>query len=201
MGAVVVGVVAVGVEAVHEALGQPGQLFGAVVGGQLGEVGFGVFAGQGVEEAGQVVGEAADHRDVFAAEPSGALGGGGGGQHGWQGFTGEPVPRAEVGGFADAAGGFGAADQRRVGDRMRQCAAKLCWGGLAGEMVDQPMFEGGQSAAYLFAVLQHRKALLGVQRVDIRVGHFLETHAPKLVAASDEKPRQGATETTVTQEI
>ncbi len=74
-----VGEVAVGVEAVGEFVGQPGQLVGAVLAGQAGQLGLGVRAGLGVDDIGQPVPEAADHRDVAGADLAVALGCGGGG--------------------------------------------------------------------------------------------------------------------------
>ena len=52
-GAVDVGEVAVGVEAVGELVGQPGQLVGAVLAGQAGQLRFGFVAGLDVDEVGQ----------------------------------------------------------------------------------------------------------------------------------------------------
>ena len=49
-GAVVLGEVAVGVEAVGEGVGQLGQFVGAVLAGQAGQVGFGFVAGLDVDE-------------------------------------------------------------------------------------------------------------------------------------------------------
>jgi len=51
-GPVVLGEVAVGVEAVSEGVGQPGQFVGAVLAGQSRQVGFGFLAGLDVDEIG-----------------------------------------------------------------------------------------------------------------------------------------------------
>ena len=71
--------------------------------------------------------EAADDRDLFGSELSGSLCCGGAGQYRRQRFAGEAAPLAEVGGFADAPGGLGAADQRPFGHRMEQLAAQFFW--------------------------------------------------------------------------
>ena len=51
-GPVVLGEVAVGVEAVGEGVGQPGQFVGAVLAGQSGQLCFGFVAGLDVDEIG-----------------------------------------------------------------------------------------------------------------------------------------------------
>lgn len=93
-GAVGVGVGAIGVEAVGEGVGQRGQLFGAKAAALAGQPGFGALAGGGIDIAGQLVHEAADHRDLSGAELAGALARGGGGQHRAQRFPAQPAPRA-----------------------------------------------------------------------------------------------------------
>jgi len=57
-------------------------------------------------------------------------------------LAGECAVRPQVGGFADAPGGFGAADQCPLGDRMGEFAAQLFWGGLVGQFVDQRVLCG-----------------------------------------------------------
>ena len=86
-GAVDVGEVAVGVEAVGELVGQLGQLIGAVLAGQAGQLRFGFVPGLDVDEVGQPVPEAADHRDMAGAEVAVALCFGGRGQHRRQRFA------------------------------------------------------------------------------------------------------------------
>jgi hypothetical protein len=92
-----------------------GQLFGPVLGAFPSQPGFGVAAGGVVNEAGQLVVEAADHRDL-------------------------PVAGSQVGGLANTSGGFGAAGQGPLGDRVGQFAAQFLGGGLAGQSFDQLMF-------------------------------------------------------------
>ena len=72
-GAVDVGEVAVGVEAVGELVGQLGQLVGAVLAGQAGQLRLGFVPGLDVDEVRQPVQEAADHRDMAGAEVAVAL--------------------------------------------------------------------------------------------------------------------------------
>ncbi len=71
--AVDVGEVAVGVEAVGELVGQLGQLIRAVLTGQTGQLRLGFGAGFEIDEIGQPMPEAADHRDVAGAELAVAL--------------------------------------------------------------------------------------------------------------------------------
>jgi hypothetical protein len=56
----------------------------------------------------------------------------------------------------DASGGFGAADQRRLGDRVGQLAAEFFGGGLAGNGIDDRVFAGREAAAQPFETLQQR---------------------------------------------
>ncbi|BBX97274.1 hypothetical protein MLAC_25680 [Mycobacterium lacus] len=73
---VLVAVGAIGVEAVGDGVGQPGQLFGPVLGALARQVGLGLIAGGRVDPAGQLVVDAADHRDLTGAEFPGFLRGG-----------------------------------------------------------------------------------------------------------------------------
>ena len=93
-GAVFVAVDAVGVEAVGDGVGQPGELFGTVVGALFGQVGFGFVAGGGIDPAGHLVVEAPDHRDLAGTELPGFLGGGRTGQCRGQRFPGQGAPRS-----------------------------------------------------------------------------------------------------------
>ena len=102
-GAVDVGEVAVGVEAVGELVGQLGQLVGAVLAGQAGQLRFGFGAGLDVDEIGQPVEEAADHRDMAGTEVAVALRFGGRGQHRRQRLAVQRLPLAQIGGLVDAA--------------------------------------------------------------------------------------------------
>ena len=101
-GAVGVGEVAVGVQAVGELVGQLGQFVGAVLAGQAGQLGFGLVPGLDVDEVGQPVEEAADHRDMAGTDVAVALRVGGRGQHRLQGFTVQRPPLAQIGGLVDA---------------------------------------------------------------------------------------------------
>ena len=76
---------------------------------------FGLGAGLEVDEIGQPVEEAADHRDMAGTEVAVALRGGGGFQHRRQRFPVQRPPLTQIGGFVDAPGGVGAADPQPVG--------------------------------------------------------------------------------------
>ncbi|BCZ25064.1 hypothetical protein MTY59_49190 [Mycobacterium senriense] len=106
-------------------LAQPGQLFGSKPAAILGQPSLGLLAGRDVHPAGQLVIELADHRDLTGPQCAVALTGRGGGQGRWQRFAGQAVPRAQVPRLLDAPGCLGAADQRRLGDRMAHGAADL----------------------------------------------------------------------------
>ena len=80
-GAVDVAEVAVGVEAVGELVGQLGQLIGAMLQTQPGQLGFGLGAGLDIDKVREPMHEATDHRDMASAELAVALGGGGRGQY------------------------------------------------------------------------------------------------------------------------
>ena len=173
-GAVLVAVGAIGVEAIGHGVGQSGELFGAKLGALAGQISFDTFAGGLIDPSGQLVVEAADDRDVFGSELSGSLCCGGIGQYRRQRFAGEAAPLAEVGGFADAPGGLGAADQRPFGHRMGQLAAQFFWGGLARKVIDQLVLRGRQLAACPLTALQERQPLPGGQRAEIQPGHTVE---------------------------
>src|SRR5277367_4140882 len=68
-------------------VGQPGQFVGAMLAGQSGQMGFGFLAGLGIDEIGQPVKEAADHRDMAGTDDPVSLRLGGGGQQRRQGFA------------------------------------------------------------------------------------------------------------------
>ena len=72
--------------------------------GQAGQLRFGLGAGLDVDEIGQPVKEAADHRDMAGAEVAVALGFGGRGQHRRQRLTVQRPPLTEIGGFMDPPG-------------------------------------------------------------------------------------------------
>ena len=217
-GPIFVGEGAVGVEAVGHRLGQFGEVFGAELGSELGEAGFGVVAGRGVDPAGQPVVEVADHRDLTGSQLALALRRGGGGQGGRQRFTGQAVAYAQIARLLDAPGRFGAADQGPFSQRMGQCAAQFQGRGLAGKGIDQRMLQGRDAPAQLFAALQHRQLLpggqrvqrqragtvqVGIERVEHRVDIVLTTwtHTTKLATHTDKNRRPETTETTVTQVI
>ena len=124
-GPVFVGVGAVGIEAIGESIGELAELLGSMLGPHLRQINVGLLAGGGIDPAGQLLEEAPDHRDLAGPELPGPLGGRGGGQHRGQRFPGQPVPRAQIGGFVNAPAGLSATDQRPFGDRMRQLAAQF----------------------------------------------------------------------------
>ena len=99
--AVVLGEVAVGVQAVGELVGQLGQLIGAMLTGQPGQLGFGCGAGLDIDEIRQPMPKAADHRDMAGTQLPVALRFGRRGQHRLQRFTVERPPLAQVGGFVN----------------------------------------------------------------------------------------------------
>ena len=101
-GPVVLGEVAVGVEAVGEFVGQLGQLIRAVLAGQSGQLGFGFGAGLDIDEIRQSMPKAADHRDMAGTELPVALRLGRRGQHRRQRFAVQRLTLAEVGGLVDA---------------------------------------------------------------------------------------------------
>ena len=138
-GAVFIAVGAVGVEAIDHGVGQPAQLFGPILRALLGQVGFGAVAGVLVDPAGQLVVEAADHRDLAGSQLSGTLCCGGRCQYWRQRFTGESPPLAQIGGLVDASRCLGAADQGPVGHGVGEFAAQLFCGGLARKVIDQRM--------------------------------------------------------------
>jgi hypothetical protein len=145
------------------------------------------------------------------------LGGGGGRQHRGQRFAGQRAAFTQVGGFVDPSGGVGAADQRRVGDRVGECAADVGGGGVARELVDQGMFARGQTPSHLVVagqqrqpcpVAQHRaiEVQCGIQRIegrrgDLFIGDDTCTHTRKLDPPNDKKPHRETTETQVTQGV
>ena len=106
----VVGFGAVLVEQEQHLVGGFLQLGGPDAGGQAHEVGFDLFAGGGVDEAGEVVHGVADLVDVLAVDQSGGLGGRGGRQYRRQRFAGQGAPRPQVGRFGQAAVGVGRGD-------------------------------------------------------------------------------------------
>ncbi|OBF67953.1 hypothetical protein A5753_02710 [Mycobacterium sp. 852002-51971_SCH5477799-a] len=150
-GAVLVAEVAVGVEAVGQDGGQLVTLFGPILGAFGGEFGLRLLAGGSIYPAGQLVVELANDCDLTGPERAVSLRGRGGGQHRRQRFAGQSPSRTQVGGFSDAAGCLGAADQCRLCNRMRQRAAQLLCGGLTGERVDQRMLHRRHASAQLLA--------------------------------------------------
>ncbi|BCO89526.1 hypothetical protein MINTM015_27830 [Mycobacterium paraintracellulare] len=152
-GPVLIGEKAVGIEAIFQDVGQAVEFVGPVIRGVAGQLGFDPLAGGWVDPAGQAAKESADHRHMGGAEFTAGLGGGGGGQHRGQGFTGQAVARAQIGGVFDPPGGLGVADPQPVGDRLIQRAAEFFDAGLAGQVIDQRMLSHRQPAARLFAAL------------------------------------------------
>ncbi len=172
-GAVDVGEVAVGVEAVGELVGQFRQLVGAVLTGQAGQLRFGCAAGLDVNEIRQAVKEAADHRDMAGTEVAVALGGRGGFQHRRQRLAVERPPLTQVGGLMHPPRGLGPVDRQPVRQHRGQPATQLDRAGLFGELIDQRVFDGGQHSPYLFAVLQHGEPFGSGQHVERQIHRAL----------------------------
>jgi hypothetical protein len=116
--AVGVGEVAVGMQERVEQVHGLAQALGAVVAGDADEVGLGGDAGGRVDAVGQFGEELADEGDVLGGDRSRALSGGGLREDRGQGLPGEGAAGAEVGGLADAAGGFAGADAEAVGQQL-----------------------------------------------------------------------------------
>ncbi len=138
-GAVVIAEGAVGVEAVHQPLSQFGQLVGAELGGQPGQMDFGFASGLAVDVGGQVAKEVADHPHLRLADMACTLSGRGGGQLRCHRFTGQGAALPELGGIADAPAGLGAGDPQPGGQRRGQLPAQLLLAGLLADLVDQPV--------------------------------------------------------------
>lgn len=219
-GAVLVGVGAVGVQRISERVGQCGELFGPVVAGVGGQFGFDLLAGGGIDPARQLVEKPPDHRHLPGPEGADFLRGGGGRQHRRQRFAGQSVAWSQVGGLVDAPGGFGAADQCRLGDRVGEFSAQFFGGGLAGNGIDQRVLGGRDPAAQPLETLQQRQLFTGAQRLAIKLEHPLKrgihgiksrrqrlsinttaSHNPKLSGGTDKKRHSETTETKVTQVI
>ncbi len=168
-GPVVVGEVAVGVEAVGEFVGQLAQLVGAVLAAQPGQLGFGVLAGFDVDDVGQPMPETADHRHMGRPDAACALRRGGGGQYRLQAFAGDRCALAQIGGLADAPRCFGAGDAQPIGQGGRQFAAQLGRVGLCADLVDHRVFEGRQLTSEGLAALQQCQPLRGGQHIEAQV--------------------------------
>ena len=169
-GAVDVGEVAVGVEAVGELVGQLGQLIGAVLTGQPGQLRFGLGAGLHIDEVRQPMKEAADHRDMPGPEIAVALRLRGRGQHRRQGFTVERPPFTQIGGLVNPTTGLGAADPQPVGQRRGQLATQLARISLGGELIDQCVLDRRLPAAKTLEPLQHpsRSGVVSTSNVKIQ---------------------------------
>ena len=179
-----------------------------------------MFAGAGIDPARQLVVELPDHCDLPGPQGAVVLGGGGGRQQRRQRFAGQSVAGSQVGGLVDAPGGFGAADQCRLGDRVGEFAAELFGGGLAGNRIDQGVLGGRDAAAQPLEALQQRQLLWCGQRLAVKLEHPIErgvqpvksrrqrlpidttaSHNPKLSEGTDKKRHPETTETKVTQEV
>jgi hypothetical protein len=117
-GAILVGVSAVGVDIRGQPLGELGQIVGAMLGGQLRQVGFDLLAGYDVDSAEQLVQEPPDHPHVTGPCIPGALGGRGAGQKRRQRFTGKRAPRPKIGGLGDTAPRLAGGDVQPVSQRI-----------------------------------------------------------------------------------
>ena len=82
-----------GLQAVGEFVGQLGQLVGAMLAAQPGQLRLGLHPGFHVDEVGQPVPKTTDHRHVAGPDVAVALGGGGGRQHRRQRFAGDRLTR------------------------------------------------------------------------------------------------------------
>ena len=168
----------------------------------------------------QLVKKPADHLHLPGTELALALGGGGGRQHRRQRLAGQCVAWSQIGGLVDAPGGFGAADQRRLGDRMRELAAQLFGGGLAGNGIDQRVLERPGCGGATARSAPTTPAALGGQRLAVKLDHPIEggiqpiksrrqllpinttaSHNPKLSGGTDKKCCPETTETKVAEVI
>ena len=109
-GPVLVGEVAVGVDAVHHLFGQVDQLIGAMPAGFSGQVGVGVLPGRQVHPGGHLGEERADDPHMFLADAPVALGFRGRTQGRGQRLPGQRAARAQIGGVVDPAAGQGGGD-------------------------------------------------------------------------------------------
>ena len=172
-GAVHVGEVAIGVEAVGQLVGQLGQLVGAVLAGQAGQLRLGcgrvsmsTKSGSRCKKLRMTVTWPAPRSPLRCA-------GSGGRQHRRQSLAVQRPPLAEVGGFVHTSRGFGAADPQPVGQRRGQLAAQLGRIGLLGELIDQGVFDGGLPAPHLLEVFQHGQPFGRGQHVERQVQRAL----------------------------
>jgi hypothetical protein len=120
-------------------------------------------------------------------EPAGPLTGRGARKDWRQGFAGQRAPLTQISSLTDPPPGFGATNQRPVGDRMGELAAQLFWRGLLRQLIDQRMFAGGQAPSRPLVALQQCQPFStaqhlrvepddridgGVQRIEGRRGGF-----------------------------
>ena len=165
-GAVVVGEIAVGIEAIGEFVGELAQLVGAMLAAQPSQLGFGLLAGFDVNGVGQPVTKAPDHRQVTGADFPVALRLCGGRQPGRQRLTGDRLAFAQIGGLTNTARRFSAGDSQPVRQCTGQLAAQLGRIGLLGDLIDQWVLDGRQLAAHRLAALQHGQPLRGGQHIE-----------------------------------
>ncbi len=142
-GTVVIGEIAVGVEAVGEFVGEPAELVRAMLAAQPGKLRLGLLASFDVDEVRQSVHEAANNRHVGRPDASGPLRLGGGGQQWRQCVAGDRFALAEIGGVVNAPRCFRAGDPQPVRQGRRQLAAQLRRVGLLADLVDQRMLDSG----------------------------------------------------------
>jgi hypothetical protein len=114
MGAVVVGEVPVGVQTIGELVGQLAQLVGAVLRAQPSKLLLGLRARFHVDEVGQPMDEAADHRDMGRPEVSRPLCGCGCGQRRLERFAGQGHPLAEIFGLMNTPRRLGTSDPKPI---------------------------------------------------------------------------------------
>jgi hypothetical protein len=132
------------------------QQFWTVLGGEIGQLRFGVRAGVGVNPAGQLPQKSPDHLHVCGIDGPGTLPGGGGGQLRGQWLAGNRLSGAQVSGFVDATAGLGAGDAQAVSQHMGQRAADLTRSGLTAHSVDQLVAGYRQPPGFLLEAFQQR---------------------------------------------
>ena len=217
-GSVVVGEVSIGVQAVGQFVGQFGQLVGTVLAAQPGELGLGHLPGLDVDEVGQPVDETADHRHMGGTDAPIPLRCGGGRQQRRQGFAGDRLPIAQIGGLMNTPRGVRAGDAQPVGQRGGQFSAQLRRIGVLAELVDQRVLDGRQPPAEGLAARQHGQPLRRGQRVERQLQGTVEvglkrvespddlfpttrTHVRMLLNRPDKNRNLATTETKVAKEI
>jgi hypothetical protein len=185
---------------------------------QAGQLRFGLHARLDIDEIGQAMKEAADHRDMPATKLAVALRLRGRGKHRRQRLTVQRAPLTEIGRFMDPPRGLGPADPQPISQHRSQLAAQLRLTGLLGELIDQRVFNGRLLPAKTLEPFQHGQPFRGGQHVERQVqGAFIagfervenlddlltttRTHVRIITNRSDNRRKLSTGETTVTQVI